>query len=155
MCIINHRPLLAHKKIAACADSVVMLAIPAGVVVDALELREDLSSGPSFAYSLPMHPVRTRRDRVASLPPCRLYGAAIYIRAPPLGPGRALTLPCGWNNAGLRRGLRVERGHLHGHRAGVPAVRNGAHPKVHRGGLYGQHHALLPHQGQEDLLGKY
>ena len=57
--------------------------------------------GPSFAYSLPMHPVHTRRDRVASLPPCRLYGAAIP-RAPPLGPGRALTLPCGWNNAGHR-----------------------------------------------------
>ena len=36
---------------------------------------------------------------MASLPPCRLYGAAIP-RAPPLGPGRALTLPCGWNNAG-------------------------------------------------------
>ena len=55
--------------------------------------------GPSFAYSLPVHPVHTRRDRVASLPPCRLHGAAIQ-RAPPLGPGRALTLPCGWNNAG-------------------------------------------------------
>ena len=56
------------------------------------------SSGPSFAYSLPMHPVHTRRDRVASLPPCCLYGAAIQ-RASPLGPGRALTLPRGWNNA--------------------------------------------------------
>ena len=54
---------------------------------------------PSFAYSLPMHPVHTHRDRVASLPPCCLYGAVIPI-APPLGPGRALTLPCGWNNAG-------------------------------------------------------
>ena len=57
-------------------------------------------AGPSFAYSLPMHPVHTRRDRVASLPPCCLHGAAIQS-ASPLGPGRALTLPCGWNNAGL------------------------------------------------------
>ena len=30
------------------------------------------------------------------MPPCRLYGAAVRS-APPLGPGRALTLPCGWN----------------------------------------------------------
>ena len=60
---------------------------------------------PSFAYSLPMHPVHTRMDRVASLPPCRLYGAVIP-RAPPLGPGRALTLPCGWNNAGPELYLR-------------------------------------------------
>ena len=35
----------------------------------------DCPLGPSFTYSLPMHPVHTRRDRVASLPPCRLYGA--------------------------------------------------------------------------------
>ena len=34
---------------------------------------------------------------MASLPPCRLYGAAIQ-RAPPLGPDRDLTWPCGWNN---------------------------------------------------------
>ena len=27
------------------------------------------NNGPSFAYSLPVHPVHTRRDRVASLPP--------------------------------------------------------------------------------------
>ena len=35
--------------------------------------------GPSssFAYSHPVHPVHTRRERVASLPPCRLYGAPI------------------------------------------------------------------------------
>ncbi len=50
--------------------------------------------GPSFAYSLHMRPVHTRRDRVASLTTCRLHGAAIQ-RASPLGPGRALTLPCG------------------------------------------------------------
>ena len=57
-------------------------------------------SGPSFAYSLPVHSFHTRRDRVASLTTCRLHGAAIQ-RASPLGPGRALTLPCGWNNAGM------------------------------------------------------
>ena len=58
--------------------------------------------GPSFAYSLPVHSFHTRRDRVASLKTCRLHGAAIQ-RASPLGPGRALTLPCGWNNAGRKR----------------------------------------------------
>ena len=56
--------------------------------------------GPSFAYSLPVHSFHARRDRVASLKTCRLHGAAIQ-RASPLRPGRALTLPCGWNNAGL------------------------------------------------------
>ena len=45
---------------------------------------EGADGGPSFAYSLPMHPVHTRRDRVASLPPRCLYGAVIP-RAPPLG----------------------------------------------------------------------
>ena len=60
-------------------------------------------SGPSFAYSLPVHSFHTRRDRVASLTTCRSHGAAIQ-RASPLGPGRALTLPCGWNNAGGRGG---------------------------------------------------
>ena len=54
---------------------------------------------PSFAYSLPVHSVHARRDRVATLPTCRLHGAATQ-RVPPIGPGRALTLPCGWNNAG-------------------------------------------------------
>ena len=62
---------------------------------------------PAFAYSLPVHPVHTRRDRVASLPPCRLYGAAIQS-ASPLGPGRALTLPCGWNNAGQYHVSRLQ-----------------------------------------------
>ena len=33
------------------------------------------------------------------LPPCSLLGVAT-LRPPPLGPGRGLTLPCGWNNAG-------------------------------------------------------
>ena len=33
---------------------------------------------------------------MASLTTCCLHGAAIK-RVPPLGPGRALTLPCGWN----------------------------------------------------------
>ena len=55
--------------------------------------------GPSFAYSPPVHSYHTRRDRVASLTTRRLHGAAIQ-RPLPLGPGRALTLPCGWNNAG-------------------------------------------------------
>ena len=55
--------------------------------------------GPFFAYSLPVHSFHTPRDRVASLTTCRLRGAAIQ-RASPLGLGRALTLPCGWNNAG-------------------------------------------------------
>ena len=55
--------------------------------------------GPSFAYSLPVHYFHTRRDRVASLTTCRLHGAAIR-RASPLGPGRALTSPRGWNTAG-------------------------------------------------------
>ena len=50
-------------------------------------------------YSLPVHSFHTRRDRVASLTTCRLHGAAIQ-RASPLGPDRALTLPCRWNNAG-------------------------------------------------------
>ena len=36
---------------------------------------------------------------MASLPPCRLYGAAMQ-RSLPLGPGQALTLPCGWDIAG-------------------------------------------------------
>ena len=57
--------------------------------------------GPSFAYSLPVRYFHTRRDRVAALKTCRLHGAAIQNASPP-GPGRALTLPCGWNNAGQR-----------------------------------------------------
>ena len=75
-------------------------------------------AGPSspFAYSPPLHSSHARRDRVVPLPPCRLYGAAT-LRTPPLGPGRALTLPCGWNNAGRVLGdhhghaLRLERPH--------------------------------------------
>ena len=62
--------------------------------------------GPSFAYSLPVHSFHTRRDRVASLKTCRLHGAAIQ-RASPLRPGRALTLPCGWNNAGPAEPARL------------------------------------------------
>ena len=53
---------------------------------------------PSFAYSLFVHSFHARRDRVVLLPPCRLYGAAT-LRPTPLGPGRGLTLPCGWSNA--------------------------------------------------------
>ena len=33
--------------------------------------------GPSFAYSPLVHSFHARRDRVVSLPPRRLYGAAI------------------------------------------------------------------------------
>ena len=33
------------------------------------------------------------------LPSCRLYGA-VTLRAPPPGPGRGLTVPCGWNHTG-------------------------------------------------------
>ena len=69
--------------------------------------------GPSFAYSLPVHAFHTRRDRVASLTACQLHGAAIQ-RASPLGPGRALTLPCGWNNAGMARQEPVLRGGAEG-----------------------------------------
>ena len=53
----------------------------------------------SFAYFLFLHSFHACRDRVVLLPPCSLYGAAT-LRPPPLGPGRSLTLPCGWNNAG-------------------------------------------------------
>ena len=62
--------------------------------------------GPSFAYSLPVHYFHTRRDRVASLPPCRLYDAAMQ-RAPPLGPGRALTSPCRWDITGRASARRL------------------------------------------------
>ena len=57
-----------------------------------LECREFESckegTGPSFAYSLPVHSFHTRRDRVASLTTCRLHGAGIQ-RASPGGLGRA------------------------------------------------------------------
>ena len=56
------------------------------------------------AYSPSSHSFHARRDRVAPLPPCRFYGAAMR-RAPPLGLGVRLTLPCGWNNAASRRSL--------------------------------------------------
>ena len=64
---------------------------------DAEPQRQAGRRGPSFAYSLPVHSLHTRRDRVASSKTCRLHGAAIQS-ASPLGPGRAPTLPCGWNN---------------------------------------------------------
>ena len=62
----------------------------------------------SFAYSLFVHSFDARRDRVVLLPPCSLYGAAT-LRPPPLGPGRGLTLPCGWNNAGSERVAGLQR----------------------------------------------
>ena len=52
-----------------------------------------------LAYSRFVHSFHACRDRVVLLPLCILYGAAT-LRPPPLGPGRGLTLPCGWNNAG-------------------------------------------------------
>ena len=72
--------------------------------VDLIFLTDDMHKlilGPSspFAYSPSLHSSHARRDRVAPLPPCRLYGAAMR-RAPLLGLGVQLTLPCGWNNAG-------------------------------------------------------
>ena len=91
---------------------------PASVEEVQATARQALVGGPSFAYSLPVHPVHTRRDRVASLTTCRLHGAAIRS-ASPLGPGRALTLPCGWNNLrrpaaeGRRRGALLLAHHAH------------------------------------------
>ena len=43
---------------------------------------------------------------MASLTTRRLHGAATQS-ASPLGPGRALTLPCGWNNAGRAGKLEI------------------------------------------------
>ena len=60
-----------------------------------------IPDGPSFAYSLPVHSLHTRRDRVASLTTCCLHGTATR-RAAPLGPGVRLSLPWGWDDAGLR-----------------------------------------------------
>ena len=40
--------------------------------------------------------------------------------APPLGPGRALTLPCGWNNAGLQRVVPLLPHCIHGDRRARP-----------------------------------
>ena len=56
------------------------------------------SSRPALTPPLCIDFTRAGIERV-SLPPCRLCGAAVR-RAPPLGPGVRLTLPCGWNNAG-------------------------------------------------------
>ena len=74
-------------------------------------IRRRRSVRPSFAYSLCVHSFHARRDRAVLLPPCSLCGAAT-LRPPPLGPGRGLTLPCGWNNAGRADGnlsRRVQR----------------------------------------------
>ena len=60
-------------------------------------IRRRRSVRPSFAYSLCVHSFHARRDRAVLLPPCSLCGAAT-LRPPPLGPGRGLTLPCGWND---------------------------------------------------------
>ena len=89
----------------------------AAVAVAASEVR------PSFAYSRFVHSFHARRDRVVLLPPCSLYGVAT-LRPPPLGPGRGLTLPCGWNNAGTTATTRsrqsVATRVLRGEAAGPP-----------------------------------
>ena len=79
-----------------------------------LQFSEELRASPvgfkfdadyvSLVRPSPIPSLCTRSTRAeiewCCLPPCSLYGAVIP-RAPPLGPGRALTLPCGWNNAGV------------------------------------------------------
>ena len=91
-------PYEEREKKSLLDDMLEQRGIPNLILVDA-EGKVITMNGPSFAYSLPVHSFHTRRDRVASLRTCRLHGAAIQ-RTSPLGPGRALTLPCGWNNAG-------------------------------------------------------
>ena len=82
----------------------------------------------SFAYSLFVHSFHACKDRVVLLPSCSLYGAAT-LRAPPLGPGRGLTLPCGWNNAGENAPAELAQSHGH-HVHTVPAQ---AHDPDHTG----------------------
>ena len=65
---------------------------------------------------------------MASLTACRLHGAAIQS-ASPLGPGRALTLPCGWNNAGRVR----THENLHEEAATLPIVHTIELLPAHRG----------------------
>ena len=70
----------------------------------------DPSSEARLSLIPPVHSVHARRDRVVSLPPCRLYGAAVR-RAAPLGPGRALTLP--YDCAGLLPEITLDRTRVH------------------------------------------
>ena len=44
---------------------------------DGTVVHDTRAEGTSFAYSPAVYSFHTRRDRVAPLPPCRLYGAAI------------------------------------------------------------------------------
>ena len=46
--------------------------------------RDAYVARPAFAYSPSLHSLHARRDRVAPLPLCRLYGAAMR-RTPHLG----------------------------------------------------------------------
>ena len=81
--------MLVDQDTVVFADTLAALVLRLQLQV--LHPDDDLLSGPSFAYSLPMHPVYTRRDRVASLPPCCLYGAVIP-RAPTTGPSPDLAM---------------------------------------------------------------
>ena len=105
-------------------------------------LQTGVRGGPSFAYSLPVHSFHTRRDRVASLTTCRLQGAPIQ-RASPLGPGRALTFPCGWNNAGGQRAPRAGAGggRARKHSDGAHVRTTRARRARHRSP---EHHVALP-----------
>ena len=77
----------------------------ARTAISRLLLRHQLG-GPVLRLFPSAHSLHTRRDRVVLLPPRRLYGAAVR-RAPPLGPGRALSLPYGWDNAGFVLGQNI------------------------------------------------
>ena len=96
----------------------------------------DLLQGTSFAYSLFVHSFHACRDRVVLLPPCSLYGAAT-LRPPPLGPGRGLTLPCGWNNAEVVFKVDIMLGCFAFANAGVKLDGAGAMTIVVAGALLG------------------
>ena len=83
----------------AAAATMLVLVLDADVVRLVLEAFNRRNLRTSFACFPSVHSFHTRRARVVSLPPSHLYGAAAR-RAPTLGPGRALSLPCGWNHAG-------------------------------------------------------
>ena len=70
-----------------------MLISVAGANMNALRI---WGGGMSFAYSPSVHAFHTRRDRVASSP----FVRRSRTKSPPLGPGRALSLICGWDAAG-------------------------------------------------------